>query len=209
MSAESRETAEDGERPDIEKAVGHAVRAFRQERGISITDLASSAGVSVAMLSRVESGRVAASLRTLQAIATALRVPVASLLKDVEEKSDATFLPPGGGLEVVRQALRGTYIYRLLGHTTTTDVVLEPYINVFPSTDGSFKRTQYDGVKFLYMLEGEITYQHGDTIYTMTPGATLFFGAQIMHGPERILKAPATLLSVQAYLRNPKRNQNK
>lgn len=194
--------------PDIEQAVGHAVRAFRQERGISITDLASASGVSVAMLSRVESGRVAPSLRTLQAIAAALQVPIASLLKDVEQKSDATYLPPGGGLEVTRQAIRGSYIYRLLGHTTNADVVLEPYINIFPSTDAAFKRAQYDGIKFLYMLEGEISYQHGDTIYNLTPGSSLFFIADTVHGPEKIISAPAKLLSVQAYLRSRSRNQN-
>lgn len=199
--------AETGQ-PSIEQAVGHAVRAFRQERGISITDLASASGVSVAMLSRVESGRVAPSLRTMQAIAAALQIPIASLLKDAEQKSDATFLPPGGGLEVTRQAIRGSYIYRLLGHTTSAEVVLEPYINIFPSSDVVFKRTQYEGVKFLYMLEGEMTYQHGDTTYNLTPGSSLFFVADAVHGPERIVSAPAKLLSVQAFLRSRNRNQN-
>ena len=193
--------------PNIEKAVGHAVSAFRQERGLSTTDLASMAGISNSMLWRIESGQVAASLRTLQAVASALRVPMAALLKDVEEKSDATFVPPGGGLEIVRQAIKGTYIYKLLGHTTNTDVVVEPYVNIFPSTDSSYKRSQYDGIKFLFMLEGEIKYLHGRTTYDLTPGSSLFFDANILHGPENIVKAPAKLLSIQAYARNQKRNE--
>lgn len=193
--------------PNIEKAVGHAVSAFRQERGLSTTDLAAMAGISNSMLWRIESGQVAASLRTLQAVASALRVPMAALLKDVEEKSDATFVAPGGGLEIVRQAIKGTYIYKLLGHTTNTDVVVEPYVNIFPSTDSSYKRSQYDGIKFLFMLEGAMTYRHGGTIYDLTSSASLFFDANILHGPEQILEAPAKLLSIQAYARNRNRNE--
>lgn len=193
--------------PNVEKAVGHAVSAFRQERGLSTTDLAAMAGISNSMLWRIESGQVAASLRTLQAVASALRVPMAALLKDVEEKSDATFVSPGGGLEIVRQAIKGTYIYKLLGHTTNTDVVVEPYVNIFPSTESSYKRSQYDGIKFLYMLDGAITYRHGGTVYDLTSGASLFFDANILHGPEQIVEAPAKLLSIQAYVRNRNRNE--
>lgn len=193
--------------PDIEKAVGHAVSSFRQERGLSTTDLAAMAGISNSMLWRIESGQVAASLRTLQAVASALRVPIAALLKDVEEKSDATFVPPGGGLEIVRQAIKGTYIYKLLGHTTNTDIVVEPYVNIFPSTEGSYKRSQYDGIKFLFLLEGQIVYRHGGTTYELAPGASLFFDANILHGPEKILEAPAKLLSIQAFARNQNRSE--
>lgn len=193
--------------PDIEKAVGHAVSTFRQERGLSTTDLANMAGISGSMLWRIESGQVAASLRTLHAVASALRVPITSLLKDIEEKSDATFVPPGGGLEIVRQAIKGTYIYKLLGHTTNTDIVVEPYINIFPSTDSSYKRSQYNGIKFLYVIDGAILYRHGGTTYDLTPGSSLYFDANIPHGPEKIVEAPAKMLSIQAYARNPNRNE--
>lgn len=199
--------ADESNPPNIEKAVGHAVSTFRQERGLSTTDLASLAGISSSMLWRIESGQVAASLRTLQSVASALRVPIAALLKDVEEKSDATFVPPGGGLEIVRQAIKGTYIYKLLGHTTNMDIVVEPYINIFPSTDSSYKRSQYNGIKFLFMLEGIIKYRHGGTTYELNQGSSIFFDANILHGPEQILEAPAKMLSIQAYARNQDRNE--
>ena len=44
---------------------------------------------------------------------------------------------------------------------------------------------QHDGLEFLYVLEGEVVYRHGNNLYRMTPGDSLFFDADAPHGPRR------------------------
>jgi len=51
----------------------------------------------------------------------------------------------------------------------------------------------------LYMLEGEMDYRHGDQVYALKPGDTLFFDADAPHGPEVLVKLPARYLSVISY----------
>jgi ribulose-5-phosphate 4-epimerase/fuculose-1-phosphate aldolase len=51
----------------------------------------------------------------------------------------------------------------------------------------------------LFMLEGEVDYRHGDQVYALKPGDSLFFDADAPHGPEGLVKLPARYLSVIAY----------
>ncbi|MXY32556.1 MAG: cupin domain-containing protein, partial [Boseongicola sp. SB0664_bin_43] len=51
----------------------------------------------------------------------------------------------------------------------------------------------------LYMLEGEVDYRHGERIFSLKPGDTLFFDADAPHGPEVLVKLPARYLSVISY----------
>ena len=53
--------------------------------------------------------------------------------------------------------------------------------------------------EFLYMLEGEVSYRHGDHLYALKPGDTLFFDADAPHGPEILQKLPALYLSIISY----------
>ena len=49
------------------------------------------------------------------------------------------------------------------------------------------------------MLEGEVDYRHGDQVYALKPGDSLFFDADAPHGPEVLVKLPARYLSLIAY----------
>ena len=49
------------------------------------------------------------------------------------------------------------------------------------------------------MLEGEVVYRHGDRLFTMQPGDSLFFDADARHGPEQLVKLPIRYLSIISY----------
>ena len=66
-----------------------------------------------------------------------------------------------------------------------------------------FPTFQHDGIEFLYMLEGEVTYRHGDQLFPMQPGDSLFFDADAPHGPEELVRLPARYLSIISYRRRP------
>ncbi|MFT6696811.1 MAG: quercetin dioxygenase-like cupin family protein, partial [Paracoccaceae bacterium] len=58
------------------------------------------------------------------------------------------------------------------------------------------------GVEMLYVLEGEVGYRHGDQVYRLKPGDTLFFDADCPHGPEQLIRLPARYLSIISYPRS-------
>ena len=61
-------------------AVGARIRALRTERGLSLSSLASEAGIGKGSLSELETGRRNPTLDTLYALAGPLGVPLASLV---------------------------------------------------------------------------------------------------------------------------------
>ena len=65
-----------------------------------------------------------------------------------------------------------------------------------------FPLFQHAGTEFLYMVEGKMGYRHGGRVYAMTPGDSLFFEAEVPHGPETLDELPIHFLSVIAYSQN-------
>jgi len=179
-----------------EALVGAQIRALRTALGMTISDLASGAGVSPGMLSKVETGQTSPSLSTLSALASAMNMPLASFFTKFDQKSEATFVKSGHGLTIERRGSSKGHRYQLLGHGLRSEMGVEPFLITLDEGSDAFPIFRHDGVEFLYMLEGEVAYAHGDKTYVMQPGDSLFFDANIAHGPLELRKLPAVYLSV-------------
>jgi transcriptional regulator with XRE-family HTH domain len=186
---------------NLERAIGHEVRTLRKKLGITGADLASATGISLGMLSKIENGNTSPSLTTLQALALALGVPVTAFFRRFEEQRNAVFVKAGEGVELERRGTRAGHQYNLLGHigNNTSGVLVEPYLITLTTDSDVFPTFQHEGLEFLYMLEGEVHYRHGDKLYPMTPGDSLFFDADAPHGPEVLVTLPARYLSIICY----------
>jgi len=185
----------------LEVAIGRQVREYRVKLGMTVADLARQAGLSAGMLSKVENGGASPSLATLQAMSRALNVPVTAFFRKFEEQRDATFVQAGQGLAIERRGTRAGHQYHLLGHSIGKSMVVEPYLVTLTETADVFPIFQHAGQEFIYIVEGEVTYRHGDKLYHMRAGDSLFFDADAPHGPEELTKLPIRLLSVIVYSR--------
>lgn len=74
--AQSQAEAGASEAQNDTRQVGETLRLRRQMRGMSLKQVAEPAGISVGMLSQVERGLVAPSIKTLRAICAAMDMPV-------------------------------------------------------------------------------------------------------------------------------------
>ena len=68
---------------DINKQVGKRIRVIRLNRGFSQEKLASSSGLHRSHVGQIERGETNVTVKTLERIGLALRVPVVEFLKDV------------------------------------------------------------------------------------------------------------------------------
>lgn len=185
----------------LEIAIGGEVREFRRQQNMTVAELAKSAGVSTGMLSKIENGITSPSLGTLQSLSKALQVPVTAFFRRFEEERDATFVKSGQGLKIERRGTRAGHQYELLGHTTGKNLAVEPYLITLSEESDVFPLFQHEGVEFIYLLEGEVLYRHGDKTYRLKPGDSLYFDADAPHGPEELTKLPIRMLCVISYLR--------
>jgi transcriptional regulator with XRE-family HTH domain len=185
----------------LELAIGREVKSHRRQRSMTVADLAASTGLSIGMLSKIENGNTSASLNTLQTLADALMIPITSLFRGYESSRTAEHTKSGKGVELERAGTRAGHQYNLLGHIggNSSGVIVEPYLITLTSESDTFETFQHDGIETIYMLEGEIDYRHGDNVYSLEPGDTLFFDADAPHGPGKLTKLPAKYLSIISY----------
>ena len=193
----------ESEESRLEAAIGTQVREFRQKLDMTVVELAKVAGLSAGMLSKIEHGLTSPSLSTLQNLAKALHVPVTALFRRFEEERDASFVKAGEGLKIERRGTRAGHQYQLLGHTVGKSIGMEPYLITLTDESDVFPIFQHSGAEFLYMLEGEVGYRHGNKTYIMQPGDSLFFDADAPHGPEELRKLPIRFLSIIVYPNSP------
>lgn len=69
---------------------GVKIRRLRKERALSLKDLSGLTGLSIALISQVERGLNAPSMRSVRQLAAALGVSVQSLFSEVEEAPEAS-----------------------------------------------------------------------------------------------------------------------
>jgi mannose-6-phosphate isomerase-like protein (cupin superfamily) len=162
--------------------------------------VASLAGISRGMLSKIENAQTATSLDTLSRLAGALGVSIATLFRgyDVRDGS-AQLVKKGEGMEVVRRGTKKGHTYHLLAYDQGPTKVFEPFLITIDHESETFPIFEHPGTEFIYMLEGEIEYRHGQNTYVLTPGDALTFRADIPHGPEKLTQCPIRFLSVLMY----------
>ncbi|WP_299375551.1 XRE family transcriptional regulator [uncultured Tateyamaria sp.] len=192
----------DGEREKVlEVAIGREVRAYRRQQGTTVAELAQLTGLSIGMLSKIENGNTSPSLTTLQLLANALSVPLTSFFRRFEESRQAVHTKSGEGVSIDRAGTRANHQYNLLGHlgANASGVIVEPYLITLTAESDIFPAFQHGGIETIYMLEGAVDYRHGDDIYPLRPGDTLFFDADAPHGPAKLVTLPARYLSIISY----------
>jgi transcriptional regulator with XRE-family HTH domain len=196
MKKRSQDNHRNGQANKLEIAIGSQIRSFRKKMDLTIAELANLANLSTGMLSKIENGNASPSLSTLQALSDALNIPVTAFFRKYEERQDASFVKAGQGLVIERRGSRAGHAYQLLGHSVGKSISVEPYLITLTVESEVFPLFQHAGMEFIYMLEGKLLYLHGDKSYLLEPGDSLFFDADITHGPEELVDLPIKFLSV-------------
>jgi transcriptional regulator with XRE-family HTH domain len=189
-----------GGSPSVGRQLGAVARRIRESQGLTLTDVATTAGISAGMLSRLETGHVTPSLDTLVALAGALGVRASLLLQELDsDEEGAQRVPAGQGLEVVRRGTKRGHTYHLLAAQRGPRKSFEPFLVTLNDKSEVFPGFQHPGTEFIYILAGSLTYRHGSHSYPLGPGDSLSFRGEIAHGPETLDKVPIRMLSIIIY----------
>lgn len=185
----------------LEDAIGAQVHDFRKAAGLTVSELAAAAGVSTAMVSKIENGQISASLSTLNQLAGALNLPLTMLLATYEGRRGCSYVKKGQGLDIQRRGTKVGHQYQQLGQSFGGPIAFEPYLITLSKGAEPYTQFRHEGLELIYMLSGEVTYLHGDRSYHLEPGDCILFDSAEFHGPETLIKLPMTYLSIIVYPR--------
>jgi DNA-binding XRE family transcriptional regulator len=184
----------------VARQVGATARRLRGSMGLTLGEVAKRADISPAMLSRLENGDVSPSLETLGSLSAAFGVSLSDLFSDVgKPRGAAQHVPRGEGLEVVRRGTKRGHTYHLLSAERGPRRVFEPFLVTLNDKSEVFPGFEHPGTEFIYLLEGSLTYRHGDETHLLKAGDSLTFPGEVPHGPEKLIKTPIRMLSIIIY----------
>jgi transcriptional regulator with XRE-family HTH domain len=147
-------------------AVGARVRALRVERGLSLSALATAAGIGKGSLSELETGRRNPTLDTLYALAGPLGVPLASLV-DFRD-----------GSVVADEGFETVLLHTERTPSATSEVWL---LRVDAGVTRSSPAHQAGVVEQLVVLAGSCRVEYGDEVVDVAAGGHAAWPADVSH----------------------------
>ena len=169
-------------------AVGAQVRRLRQERGLTLTQVAERSGLNVGYLSQIENDKASPSLESLAALAGAIDVPITWFLLDsarpprVVRAADRRRWSGPGGVEV---------------HEVDGAIPRDIRIVSVESRPGQRSGLHaHAGDEHHVVLSGRIRLTQGVHSVELGPGDYLVWDATIEHDAECIGDEPAVLLII-------------
>ncbi len=173
--------------------VGTRIRAFREERRLSLRALAERCGLSVNAISRIERGESSPTVSSLLLLAKGLDIHVKDFFEVGPERSTILVrrnkrlqsLGEGARMESLGAGLPGQ--------------IIEPFLLTIDSGAlGVEEPCVHAGEEFVHCIEGQIEYQVGDRWHHLEAGDSLLFLANQAHMCKNTSRENAVVLIILA-----------
>ena len=164
--------------------VGPRLRAIRAQRGVTLTALSESTGISKSTLSRLETGQRRASLELLLPLAKAYRVPLDDLV-GAPEVGDP------------RVRLKASKVHgRTVLPLTRSPGGVQAWKIVVPTSNNRPQPKSHEGYEWLFVLSGRMRLILGEHDLVLGPGEVAEFDTHVPHWFGSTGEEPAEILSL-------------
>ena len=177
-------------------AIGEKLRRLRLRKKMGLVELGRHTGLSPALLSKIERGRLFPTLPTLLRIAMVFNVGLEHFFIDsrhiaaiARKQERLAFEEKFGSSEVV-------YRFECLDFKAD-DRKLNAFYAEFPKTPAERLRThEHDGVEFIYVLSGTLTVKIGEEEHKLRKEDAIYFDSSVAHGYRLVGNPPCSAVVV-------------
>jgi transcriptional regulator with XRE-family HTH domain len=159
-------------------SLGQKIRDLRNNKGMTLGDLASKINVSPSLISQLERGGVNPSISLLKSISDALEIPLFSLFDKEETRTEepSPLMAAKERKVVTTEGVRFTLLSR------THDLGCEFIYNEWPPGSSTGKEKYvHEGVECGLLLEGELEVELGERTYQLKPGDSITYRSDAPH----------------------------
>lgn len=186
-----------GVSPKEKEYLGDRIRKAREMRGLTLKDLSSRTGISVAALKQVESNETIPPLGELIKLGKAVEMKMGYFISPGVEKPmtvvRAESRPAISRYGKARSEQYG-YVYESLA-PEKANRFMEPFlITMVPSEMKEL--STHDGQEFIFVLEGEMKAQVGDQMEVLRAGDAVYYDSSCPHLVKCAGNRPAKILAV-------------
>jgi transcriptional regulator with XRE-family HTH domain len=170
-----------------EYAIGEKVHALRLKKKMGLVELGKHTGLSPALLSKIERGRLFPTLPTLLRIALVFSVGLDYFFSGAREKPvvamtrsrDRVTLPDRPG------AREAAFRFASLDYPATERRFNSYYAEFFPVAVDRLRPHQHPGVELIYTLQGRLSVHIGEEEHVLEAGDAIYFDASVPHAYRR------------------------
>jgi transcriptional regulator with XRE-family HTH domain len=197
----------EGEKMTKEKAqavegfqIGHRLEELRNDRRMTLIDLAAKTGLERNLLSEIEKGEVVPPVATLLKLAKALNVGMAAFFDGIAVSAAVSVTRKGERVPIKRRPHHHEgevdYVYESL-ETKKPGKNMEPFIVEFmPMEIADMVFSNHEGEEFHYILEGKVEFRTNDCVEVLEPGDSIYFESGQNHSFRSLDKQPSKVIAV-------------
>ncbi len=166
----------------LEKRIADKIHQIRKNKGLTLAQLGSSAGLSKGLLSRIENNQVSPPIATLSRIARGLEVPIGIFFEedDTDQKGYAVTYK-NERKQVIRRGTKTGFTYYSLTGLKSRHLI-EPFIVKYPVIEKDpNKLFDHVGEEFLLVLKGEMHIVYGKEKISLKAGDAIHFDPSTPH----------------------------
>src|SRR6478752_460651 len=164
--------------------IGPRLKGLRTQRGLTLTGVSASTGISKSTLSRLETGQRRPTLELLLALSHAYRVQLDDLVAAPEEGDPRLRLKPG--------RVKGRTVIPL----TRQPDGMQAWKIIIPTSKSTPEPRAHDGHEWIYVLSGHMRFVLGDQDVVLGPGEVAAFDTTVPHWFGSTGTEPAEILSI-------------
>ena len=185
---------------DTSKIVGEKIKSLRENRNISMEELAQRSGLAVEQVERIENNIDLPSLAPLIKIARVLGVRLGTFLDDQDETGPVVCRKSGqmDSISFSNNAIhsRKHMEYHSLSRSKA-DRHMDPFIiDVNPTDDNDFVLSSHEGEEFIMVMEGTMEICYGKNTYLLEEGDSIYYDSIVPHHVHGYQGQAAKILAV-------------
>lgn len=172
--------------------IGEKVKQLRAERGLRLVELGSHTGMSAAMLSKIERGKLVPTLPTLMRIALVFSVGLDFFFSDERRRKAFAITRKGERIRLPADLDKKLVPYDF---ESLDYAALEPKLNAFLASFHELEKLpshKHAGVEFIYLVSGRLELTWLDQAHVLEAGDSVYFDSGIEHGYRRLGSADCT-----------------
>jgi transcriptional regulator with XRE-family HTH domain len=193
----SSKTINDGLRP---YAIGEKLRGLRLRKSMGLVELGKHTGLSAAMLSKLERGKLFPTLPTLLRIAMVFGVGLEHFFTDERKRHVVAIARKGERLRFPASPGGGSvaYSFESLDFKATERKLNAFYAEFEPISPEKLRGHQHPGVEMIYLMSGKLELTIGSETFVLDEGDAVYFDSVVRHSYHRVGKGPCSGVVVTA-----------
>lgn len=159
--------------------LGEKIRNARKERGLTLAQVARSAGCSTSFVSGVERGMVSPSITTLKRIASALGTNIVEFFMPSDNPTETVVMRESDRIRISMKRWKAKINLMV---KSTHGKRMSPFYTVIQPAGGARGFYTHEGEEFGIVLKGELEINLNNTIYRVKENESFYYLSQIPHG---------------------------